>query len=152
MQLLSHAHIDLRLNGHRFNGWAEDDPPYEWEIEDAVEFKEGQDGGLYGVSMPRLGGVLRLKLAPTSPSTQWCIQQEQLRKNALKQRTRLRTYAGTFADPVQGISYGLSGGAILMFPPTLVAGLTYEPAIRFEEITSEVDGGIFHAPLSSDAA
>ena len=97
-------------------------------------------------------GFLRLKLAPTSPSTQWCIEQEQLRKNNIKDRTRLRVYAGSFADPVQGTSYTLAGGAILQFPATWVAGQTYEAAIRFEEITSDVSGGVFHPPLTSDAA
>ena len=151
MQLLNHSHIECILNGHRWTGWAEDDPPYESEFEDAAELKTGQDGGLYGLGMPQLGGILTLKAQPASPSVQWCIQQEQMRKNAHKQRQALRVYTGSFSDPVLGVSYEMAGGVILMFPATLVANQTYEARIQFEEITSSVDGGNFNAPLDSDA-
>ena len=151
-QFLSHAHVELIINGHRFVGWAEDDPPYEWEFEDAAEFKEGQDGGLYGIGNPRLGGVLTFKLQPASPSTQWSMQQEQLRKNAHIEKSALRVYAGSFSDPVQSVSWQLEGGVIQMLPATRVPNQTYEGKIRFEKITANVDGGTFHPPLTSDAA
>ena len=71
MQLLSHSHIECLINGHRFTGWAEDDPPYSWEYEDAVELKKGQDGGLYGNSMPEFGGIYNFMVEPSSPTSQW---------------------------------------------------------------------------------
>ena len=149
MQLLSHAHIDCLMNGHRFTGWAEDDPPYSWEYEDAVEMTEGQDGGLYGVSMPRFGGTYNFMVEPSSPTCQWAMQQEQMRKNAHLNRSALRIYSGVFSDPVQGVSWRMEGGVIVQLPATRVANLSYEGSIRFELITAQVDGGIFHAPLSS---
>lgn len=151
-QFLAHSHIECTLNGHRFVGWAEDDPPYEWEFEDAIEIKEGQDGGLYGLGLPRLGGNLTLKLQPASPSTQWCMQQEQMRKNSHVERSAIRIYEGTFSDPVQSVEWRLEGGLIMMLPATRVANMTYEAKFRFERITASVDGGTFHAPLVSDAA
>ena len=75
-----------------------------------------------------------------------------MRKNAHKDRSALRTYQATHSDPVQGVSWTLAGGAILMIPPMAIANQTFEFRIRFEEITASVDGGVFHAPLNSAAA
>ena len=151
-QLLSHAHIECIINGHRFTGWAEDDPPYEWEEEDSAEFKTGQDGGMYGLSKPEFGGMFRFKLQPASPTTQWAMQQEQMRKNSVKSRAAVRIYSGTFNDPVASTSWRMAGGVIQNFPSTRTANLTYEGTIMFEELTSQVDGGKFHPPLTSDAS
>ena len=151
-QLKSHRHVECVLNGHRITGWSDDDPPYEFEYEDSIEIKRGQDGGLYGSSMPNFGGKFTIKLDPTSPSAQWCMQQEQLRKNAMKNNTAIRTYSGTFSDPVQGVSWRLEGGFIMKFPSTSIANTSYEAMLEFEEITANVDGGTFHAPLNSDAS
>ena len=115
-QLRSHAHIELMLNGHRFVGWAEDDPPYEFEYEDASELKRGQDGGMYGLSMPSFGGILTIKLQPASPTAQWCIQQEQIRKNLQKSKAQSRIYRGTLSDPAVGITAELAGGSSFNFP------------------------------------
>ena len=152
MNLRSHAHIELILNGHRIVGWADDDPPYEFESEEAAEYKRGQDGGLYGRSMQSFGAKLTIKLDPSSPSTQWCIQQEQMRKNAEKSGDSIRVFAGTISDSAAGISMQLAGGGIVKFPPWSVANQSYEAEIEFEEVTSEVDGGVFHPPLTSNAA
>ena len=139
------------LNGHRFVGWAEDDPPYEFEYEDASELKRGQDGGLYGMSMPSFGGILTIKLQPSSPTTQWCIQQEQIRKNLMKSKAQDRIYRGTISDPAVGITAELSGGIIVQLPAWPIGNQTYEGRFDFEEITSQVDGGTFHPPLMSNA-
>ena len=151
MQLLSHAHIRCILNGHLVVGFAEDDPPYEWEFEDSAEYKKGQDGGQYGRSIPTYGGLLRLKIQPNSPTTQWCIEQDQLRKNSMSAATATRTYSGSLSDQSTGNSWRLDGGGILNFPPTLVAGVTYEAALMFEIVTANVSGGRFNAPLVTPA-
>ena len=150
--LRSHAHIHIILNGHRFSGWADDDPPYEFETEEAAEFKRGQDGGLYGRSMQSFGATLTFKLDPSSLTTQWCIQQEQLRKNSEKDGGVIRGYEGSISDSSAAISMRLAGGSILKLPPWSVANMSYEGQLIFEEVTSEVDGGRFHPPLTSDAA
>ena len=150
MYLPAHAHVDLLLNGHRVVGWAEDDPPYDWDYEESSQRKRGQDGTLYGLSLPAFGGTFRGMLQPGSPSTRWCIQQEQLRKNAIKDRMRPRVFGGSFSDPAFGLSYTLSGGIIVIFPATMVANRSYEFSIEFEEITSSVDGAVFQPPLASD--
>lgn len=152
MQLRSHAHIECILNGHRVIGWAEEDPPYEFEYEDAAEYVEGHDGGLYGLGRPRLGGTFMLKLQPTSPTTQWAVKQEQERKNAHKEKRALRVYSGSISDPVQGVEATLSGGGIIMIPAFPIANQTFEVRFMFEEIESSVDGGTFHPPRMSDAS
>ena len=145
-QLESNAHIECILNGHRFTGLADEDPPIEFEFEESSERTIGADGGLYAMGMPNYGGSMTFKVFPTSPSTQWAIQQEQMRKDSHFQSTRERTYSGTYANPVTGVSYRLEGGVIVMFPAVAVPGQTYEGQVQFEVITSLVDGGTFNPP------
>ena len=151
MQILSNSHIECIINGHTFSGWASDDPPWEVEEEDAASTEKGADGGMYVSGMPALGGVFRFKMSPSSPTTQWAIQQTQLRKNAHKEKAALVVYSGTLSDPVQGVSHDFAGGVIMNFPAVRpAAGQTYEGSLEFEEITSNVDGGTFHPVGTSD--
>ena len=144
-QLLAHAHRELILNGFRINdGWADNDPPIDFEFEDAIEEKTGQDGGSYGLSKPSLGCIMTIFLQPNAPGTQWCINQEQMRKNSLRQRTALRIYAGIYTDPAQNVTYRVEGGVIKMFPAVQIPNKTYEAKMKFELIESLVDGGVFH--------
>lgn len=143
MQLRSHAHIKVVINGHVFVSWSDDDPPYDFESEDAAELKRGQDGGLWGLGMPSFGAVFKFMMQPTSPTAQWAVQQEQIRKNAHKAGDSLRIYTGTITDTSVNISFSMSGGVIMKFPPVVIANKTYEGTIEFEEITSNVDGGVF---------
>ena len=152
MYLKAHSHIECIINGHRFTGWASDDPPYDFEQDDAAEYEEGADGGLYGLGRPRLGGTFIFKMQPAAPTAQWAMQQEQLRKNSHKMRQALRVYSGSFSDPVQNVHWTMSGGGILMLPAMCFANVTYEGRLRFEELTAGVDGGVFHPPLHSDGA
>ena len=150
-QIQSFAHIELILNGHRFTGWANEDPPLEFEQEPSSERSHGADGGLYAKGMPIYGNVMTFKMFPTSPTTQWAIQQEQLRKDSHFMGTQQIYYAGTYADPVLGVSYRLEGGIIDLFPAVQVPGLTYEGSVEFEVVTSLVDGGTFNPPRVTTA-
>ena len=62
------------------------------------------------------------------------------------------TYNGTFADEVQGVSWALDGGAIVMLPSLRIPNMSYEAKFRFERITADVDGGTFNPPLTSDGS
>ena len=153
MQLLSHAHIECIISGHRIEGWASDDPPYDLEnAGDAIEVQEGQDGGLYGNSLPALGGIFRFRVTPASPTAQWAMREEQTRKNNIKDKNPVRVYEMTLTDPVQGRSATCAGMVIMNFPPFSQANQTYEGVMRVEEIITDVDSGTFHPPLTSDAA
>ena len=149
VQTLSHAHIRCILNGHLFVGWAEDDPPYDFEYDDAVEKKKGQDGGLYLMGKPELGGVLTVKLAPNSPSCKKCMEWEEERKVATIQGDKFTTFSGSFRDRSAGVVWRLQGGAIQKLPATRTANQTYEGMFVFERIIADVGGGSFRAPLST---
>ena len=151
-QLLSNAHIECIINGHRFTGLADEDRPYEFPGGDDL-FNEsmGQDGGLYGSSTPRLGGDMTFRLAPTSPTAQWAIGENEARKSAIINGEPFRYYSGTLADPVQGRSARMDGGILKRVPTMVEPGQTFEIVIAFERITSNVDGAQFNAPLVTAA-
>ena len=143
----SFAHIECIINGFRFTGWADEDPPYEFEYESSSTRTRGPDGGLYALGLTMYGGMWTFKMMPNSPTTQWAIQQEQMRKDAHVNGSPFRYYEGTIIDSVQGVSFRLEGGIIDIFPATKIPGVTYEGTIDFEKITSLVDGGMFSPPL-----
>ena len=149
-QLESFAHLECIINGFRFVGWADEDPPFEFGNEESSERTRGPDGGLYAVGIPKFGDTFTFKMFPTSPTTQWAIQQEQMRKDAHKMGGQERIYSGTLSNPGTGVSYRFDGGIIASFPSVAIPGQTYEGMIDFEEITSLVDGGTFHPPLTSN--
>ena len=148
-QLESFAHLECIINGFRFSGWADEDPPFEFDFDDSAEFTEGADGGMYVLGMPAFGGGFTFKMFSTSPVSQWAMQNEQIRKDLIKSGTPARPYSGTLVNPGTGVSYRLDGGFIRKFPAVAIPGQTYEGMLRFEEITSLVDGGTFNPPLTS---
>ena len=80
-QFLSHAHIECIINGHQVTGWADEDPPYSFPVESSKEFQVGADGALYGISKPMFGGAFHFMVQPSSPTAQWAMVQEQIRKD-----------------------------------------------------------------------
>ena len=56
-QLESFAHLELILNGFRFSGWADEDPPFEFDFEESSERTRGADGGLYALAPADQAGV-----------------------------------------------------------------------------------------------
>ena len=110
------AHISIILNGHRLTGWADEDPPFAFEYEESSERTRGADGGLYAMGMPTYGGTFTFKVFSTSPTAQWAMQNEQMRKNAHTSGDPERTYSGTYSNPVTGISFRMEGGIIATFP------------------------------------
>ena len=60
----SFAHIELILNGHRFTGWADEDPPFEFDFEESSDRTRGADGGMYALGMPTYGGTFTFKMFP----------------------------------------------------------------------------------------
>ena len=64
-------------------GWSDDDPPLEFSDDDGNEFSVGADGGLYAIGNPQFGTEMTFKVFPNSPTVQWAINQEQMRKDDL---------------------------------------------------------------------
>ena len=145
----SFATIEVIIQGHRFMGWSDDDPPLEFSDEDGNEFSVGADGGLYAIGNPQFGTEMTFKVFPNSPTVQWAINQEQMRKDDLAAGNDQVIYAGSYINPATGDSYRLSGGFIMNFPSTRVPGVTYEGTMKFEEIASSVGTARFTPPRSS---
>lgn len=150
-QILSHAHVEVIINGHRFTGWADEDRPVEFPNgDDMVDVKMGRDGGLYGSNIPMFGGTMKFKLAPSSPTAQWGILQKEMWKQAQINGTPTKVYEGSYSDPSQGRAASFQGGFLQAAPDMSEPGQTYEIAIQFERITSSVESARFLAPLISE--
>ena len=143
----SFAQIKCIINGEEFQGWADDDPPYTFTFEESTERTMGRDGALYALGLPMYGGQFEFRMQANSPTTQWAIQQEQLRKNAHRDGTPFTGYEGTLSDPVTNISYRMDGGVIVLLPAVAVPGETYVGQLYFESIASNVDAAQTRGPL-----
>ena len=139
----SFSHIVCHINGHTFGGWANEDPPYEFDFDESSDRQRGADGALYSKGMPVYGGTFTFKVFPTSQTAQWAMQQDQLRKDAHYMGTPERQYDGVLINNATSVSYRLEGGIIATLPAVAVPGVTYEGMIDFEKITSLVDSGTF---------
>ena len=84
--------------------------------------KLGPDGALYAMGMPAFGGMWTFKMFPTAPTTQWAIQNEQMRKDSHMSGEPFRFYSGVLSQPAIGTSYRLEGGIIKRFPAVAVPG------------------------------
>ena len=147
-QILSHAHIELEIGGHTFLGYADEDRPVEFDGgADRISTSVGKDGGLYGVDEAMLGGDITIRLAPTSPSAQWCITENQMRKDTVMAGgDATPIYDGSYNDNSQGRAAELLGGVLVACPDMVEPGVTFEVMFRFEQIISSVDGATFTAP------
>ena len=152
MQLLNHAHVECILSGERMTGWADEESPVEFpDGAGRAEFKTGADGGVYGVGKAMFGGAVTFKFEPTSPSTQYWIQRNEEYKQSQINGTRTRIYDGSYNDPVQGRSARFEGGAIQDCKDMSTPGVTFEVTLMFDRIIGNVDGAVFHPPLTSDS-
>lgn len=148
-QLRANAHRVLNIGGHEFVGFADEDRPIEYgEGEDLFELQSGPDGGLYGSDSGKLMRTLTVRLAPTSPSVQWLIEMNEMRKNTIREGDgEIPIFNGTDEDTVVGISAELKQGVLSSCPDMPEPGQTFEAMFTFEDIVSSVDGGTFTAPL-----
>ncbi|MBF2753947.1 MAG: hypothetical protein ISN29_01625 [Gammaproteobacteria bacterium AqS3] len=149
--LPSHAHVECILNGTRFDTWADDDPPYEFETDDSASLTLGMSGRTYGNGSANFGGRLMLRLAPHSPGVQQLIKWEIERKNRLLPSSKggspnyAQVFSGTLEDVVTGLGVTLDGGTIIKIPARTIAGQTFEATFQFERCTIKIDGA--HDPF-----
>ena len=152
MQLLNHAHVEFIIDDERMTGWADEESPVEFpDGAGRAEFKTGADGGVYGVGKAMFGGAVVMKFAPTSPSVQYWIQRNEEYKQTQINGERTRIYSGSYSDSVQGRSARCEGGALMDCPDMSTPGVTFEVTIFYERIIGNVDGAVFHPPLTSDS-
>lgn len=136
--IFSWRQIQLLLNGHRFTGFADEDPAVEFDSVDLAEITTGRDGTLHADDTGVLGGPVTIKLLPGSESVKQC-----LRWKAERDRGEHTEFEGTFADPTLGFSAALRGGIFMSCPTMTVPGQTFEVVFHFEEIVPDADGANF---------
>ena len=141
---LSHRHIVLIINGHRYEGYASDDSPVEFGDNELVNTERGKDGTLYGTDTSEIGTVLTVKLLPVSRSAirvlQWYTD---------IQRGQRLEFEGSYGDNELNYSCQMRGGFLTQCPSMIVPGKTFEHMFEFEEVIPDVDGARFApAPLS----
>ena len=150
MQLQSNAQRVLIINDHRFTGYASEDRPIEYPSgTDRTNIELGQDGAHYGTTIPEFGGLLMIRLQPTSPSVQWCIQQILAFDEAIINGEPLTFYQGSESVPSEGTSWQLEGGSIKRIPYRNEPGQTFEAVFDFERIIPTVAAGRFNPHLTT---
>ena len=151
-QILSNAHLEHIIDGHRVEGLANEDRPIEFPTGRGFNniVRSDHDGGMYGTSLAMFGGPVIYRVTPNSPTCQWAIQRNQERKEAIKNASAIPTFAdASHANLVANWSADLSGGVLQDCPDIPEAGVTFEFTIEWELIDSNVDGGVFTPPLQS---
>ena len=141
--ILSFAHIECIINGHRVQGFSDDARPIEFSDDDLFEKKIGKDGGLYGTDTAMFGGDLTFRLEPGAVSAGWFMQQRELKNQAEINGTARIIYAGTYRDIVQGRMARLEGGVLMKAPAMSEPGQTYEAMITFQRIITLNEGAQF---------
>ena len=151
--ILSWAHISMVLTSHRnegeqhtVDGFADEDRPIEFpSSDDMADLTFGHDGALYGTAVPMYGGEVTIRLNPTSPSTQWFIDEREAWKqaNLTGGIDPIPTYSGTYTDSSQNRTVRMEGGVMLRCPHINEPGVTFEVVIVFEQIVSSVGGAYF---------
>lgn len=144
---LSWRHIELILNGHRFQGWSDDDPPVEFPDIDLVNVVTGKDGAAYYSDTGMLGGEVTIKLLPTSESAKRCLRWLEERDSG----ARLE-FEGTYGDSEIGFSAALRGGALRTCRPATVPDQNFEVVFHFEEIIPDYDAAQFSPAPAVTAA
>ena len=149
----SHAHLSIIIDGHRFNSFADEDQPYEFEWPTLRDGTTGADGAHYSRAIADFGCKLTIRLSDISPSLQWAIQQRQMYLNAVRQGLTIPIHSGSISDLSFGIS-GTMGGMSIddTFPGWPgAANSTNELMFDIELWTPSVEGGAFQAPLTASA-
>ena len=146
--ILSFEHIKLTLNGHTFQGWANEDPPVEFPDIEFLETDWGKDGTLYASNTAIRGGEVMVKLLPSSRSTK-----KVLNWVSERQRGKRLSFKGTFSDPELGFTVTLRGGLLTQAAAAAVPDKTYEATFTFEEILPNYNTAQFDPkPASTSGA
>ena len=112
----SNAHLAITINGHRIVGLADEDQPYQFEWPDLAEINTGADGGKYGRAIPDFGCGFMVRLADTSDSLAWAIDQRAMHFNALRNGSPIPEFRATITDLAFNISGSMEGGWLANIP------------------------------------
>lgn len=151
--ILSDAHRDHRVNGHRIEGMADVERPIQLpsEVERYV-ISWGADGGMYARAKPQFGGPVVYRVFPTSVTAGWALGQRNLIDNADLMGLEHPRYEATDHQIVQGLTLALIGGVMNVPPVGIEAGQpTFEFTITYERIIPNPEGATWESsPLLFD--
>lgn len=134
----SHLHQVLILNGHRFTGLSDDDPPIDVPDIDLLEYKYGMDGTMHTKSTNVKGGEVPVKLLSSSLSAKFLLTQFSLIQGGAR-----ILWSGSYGDADLGYSVQMLGGKLLRCPPSVVPGKTFEAVFVFEQLIPEYSAAQF---------
>lgn len=135
---LSSSHLDLELNGIRFEGYADEDPPVDFDNIELSEAEIGKDGTMSTTGTGMQGAKLTVKLLPTSPTVPKLMS-----FHAQIQRGARIIWRGTYGDPDLNIFTQLEGGVLMEAPPASMPGKTSEWVFQFEKTIPQYEAAKF---------
>lgn len=132
MPALSIEHTNVRINGHEVTGWSEDSDAL--MVPDSFEFftiRRGANGDMVALRNGARGGVVTIKLLPSSPSTVFFLQQA-----AALLRGAYTVFNGSIADSNLAYNIILRNGVLMTAP----LGYTYgQGEVSNREFTFEFE-------------
>ena len=155
-QVISNAHIDIMIDGHRVQGLANEDRPFEYGDGSGlfnIERSEA-DGGLYATTNAGaiIGGPFTLRLQPNSPTAAWLIERKMELKDAVENNKAIRIFTITLSDNHQGRKTRFEGCLLDTCPDQTEANTTFEVMFECEKIVSNNAGAQFRAPYDNGTA
>ena len=138
---LSDAQRRIEVLGHRITGFADEDRPAEYPTGvDLWNVTRGRDGSMHASSTAMIGGLIIVRVRPTSPTAVWAVQQYELYRQAELAGTEHREYDWYDSQPSLGWSVRAQGGVLQRAPAALEPRATVEIAWEFELIIPNYDG------------
>ena len=135
-------HVRHEVNGHRCEGWADDEAALDYPDIDAASVMRGADGKLLAISSANRGGPVVYKFLANSRSVKFFMQQA-----AVVQRGGRVVFNATEVDEQTGLSAQLRNGVLTSYPSMQDRGKgsasNREFTIEYEEIIQNYDGAEF---------
>lgn len=135
-----HRHCKLVLNGTEISGFGDDPRPVELPEAELIKTKVGADGALYGNASGMRGGEVKIKLAPTSPSTKFLMQ----KVTEIHEGARIE-WNGSYGDSVLNYTTELKGGLLTKGPKGIEPETDAVFTFYFEELIPDFAGANFNS-------
>lgn len=135
---LSQTHQILLISGHRFEGFADEEPAVDFDPVELFRERRSKDGGLHGTATNLKGGPMTIKLEPSSASVKWCLA-----RHAEIQRGERLEFEGSYGDPGLDYNTTLRGGKMVSCPYGITPDKTFEVMFTWERATPEFDAADF---------
>ena len=137
--------IIVRLNGHTFVGFADEDDAIDLPEIELAEIVRGMDGTMYSTSTGNKGGEVMLKFLPSSPSVVFMQNQA-----VAIQRGAVVNWNGEIRNIRQNYAVRLEGGVLTKYPAGHTMGKANVESMiytwEFELIKPDYSAALFDQP------